>query len=75
MPHPLAAMFMTNHDYLNNLGRGSPKQHFSQAILKWVRGYLTRRILKFSVQIYMENKPRPLGTMFFDVSGQPEQSW
>ena len=27
MPRPLAAMFLTNHDGLNNLGRGSPKKH------------------------------------------------
>ena len=42
MPHPLAAMFMTNHDYLNNLGRGSPKKHFCQVIMKLVQWFLTR---------------------------------
>ena len=33
-PCPLAAIFLTNHDCLNNLGTGSPKEHFYQMILK-----------------------------------------
>ena len=36
---------------------------------------MTRRIFKFSIQIYMENKPRPLAAMFFDESRLLEQSW
>ena len=44
-PHPLAAtffffFFFKNYDCLKNLSRGSPKQHSSQAILKWVGGIL-----------------------------------
>ena len=27
-PALLAVMFLTNHDGLNKLGRGSPKEHF-----------------------------------------------
>ena len=36
-----------NHDRLNNLGRGSPKEHFCQVILKSVQWFLTKRFLKF----------------------------
>ena len=71
----MAAMFLTNHDCLYNLGRGSPKQHSSQVILKLVMGYVTSGILKFSMQIYTKNKPRPLAAMFFDESKRLEQSW
>ena len=35
-PRPLATIFLTNHDCLNNLGTGSPKEHFCQMILKSV---------------------------------------
>ena len=34
-----------------------------------------RRFLKFSIQIYSENKPCPLAAMFFDKSKWLEQSW
>ena len=34
-----------------------------------------KKILKFSIQIYSENKPRPLAAMFFDKSKWLEQSW
>ena len=48
-PTPLGPCFFTNHDGLNNLGRGSPKKHFCKIILKSVRLFLTRRFLKFSI--------------------------
>ena len=50
----------TNHDGLNNLGRGSPKKHFCKLILKSVQWFLTRWFLKFSIWIYRENSPCPL---------------
>ena len=43
-------------------------------ILKSVEWFLTRRFLKFSIEIYRENKPRPLAAMFFDESKWLEQS-
>ena len=58
-PATSSHVFLTNHDCLNNLGRGSPKLHSCQVILKSVRWFLTRRILKFSIQIYTKNKPSP----------------
>ena len=67
-PHPLAALFLTNHDSLNNLGRGLPKKYFCQVILKSAQWFLTRRFLKFPVYMYREDKPRPLAAMFFDES-------
>ena len=60
--------FLTNQNYLNNLGRGSPKEHSCQVILKSVQWFLTRRFLKFFISIYRENKPHPLAAMFFDKS-------
>ena len=54
MPCPVAArFFLTNHDSLNNLGSGLPKEHFCQVILKSVQWFLMRRLLKFSIHIYM----------------------
>ena len=40
-------MFLMNQDGLNNLGRGSPKEHFCQIILKLIQWFLTRSLLKF----------------------------
>ena len=40
-------MFLTNHDGLNNLGRGSPRKHFCQGILKSVFCFLTRRFFLY----------------------------
>ena len=74
-PTPWQPCFLTNHDSLNNLGRGSPKEHFCKIIWKSVLWFLTRKFLKFSIQIYRENKPRPLAAMFFDESKWLEQSW
>ena len=58
-------MFLTNPSGSNNLGRGSPKEHFCKIIWKSVQWFTTRRFLKFSIWIYRENKPRPLVAMFF----------
>ena len=41
--------FLTNPNSLNNLGRGSPKEHFCKIKLKSVQWFLTRRFLKFSL--------------------------
>ena len=46
-PAPWRPYFWTNHDGLNNRGRGSQKKNFCQIILKSVWGFLTRRVLKF----------------------------
>ena len=59
-------MFLMNRDGLNNLGRGLQKEHSCHVILKSVQWFLTRRFLKFSIQIYRENKPLLLAAMFFD---------
>ena len=48
-PHSGVHVFLKNHDSLNNLGRGSPKKHFCQIILKSVQRFLTRRFFKFSI--------------------------
>ena len=66
---------MTNPNGLNNLGRGSLKEHFCKIIWKSVQWFLTRRFFKFSIQIIRENKPRPLAAMFSDESKWLEQSW
>ena len=41
-PAPLRPCFLTNSNGLNNLGRGSPKEHFCKIIWKSVRWFLTR---------------------------------
>ena len=58
-PAPWRPCFLTNPNGLNNLGTGSPKEHFCKIIWKLVQWFLTRRFLKFSIFIYRENKPRP----------------
>ena len=73
-PAPWRPCFLTNPNGLNNLGTGSPKEHFCKIIWKLVQWFLTRRFLKFSILIYRENKPRPLVAMFFDESKWLEQS-
>ena len=42
---PWQPCFLTNHN-LNNLGRGSPKEHFYQVILKLVQWLLTRKFFQ-----------------------------
>ena len=44
---PWQPCVLTNHDGLNNLGRGSPKERFCQIILKLVQWFLMRRFLNF----------------------------
>ena len=41
---PWRQCFLSNHDGLKNLGRGSPKEHFCQIIFKSVQWFLTRKI-------------------------------
>ena len=74
-PAPWRPYLLTKPNGLNNLSRKSPKEQFCKIILKSVQWFLTRRFLKFSIQIYRENKPRPLAAMFFDESKWLEQSW
>ena len=52
-PCPLAAMFLTNPNVLNNLGRGSPKEHFCKIILKLVQWFRTRRFFKSFLYRYI----------------------
>ena len=67
---------MTNPNGLNNLGRGSPKEHFCKIILKSVQWFRTRRFLKvFYIDYIVKNKTCPLAAMFFDESKCLEQSW
>ena len=58
-PAPWRPCFSTNPNGLNNLGRGSPKENFCKIISKSVQWFLTRRFLKFSMQIYRKSKPPP----------------
>ena len=46
---PWRPCFLTNLNGLNNIGRGSPKEHFCKIILKLVQWFLTKRSLKFSI--------------------------
>ena len=48
-PAPWRPCFLTNPNVLNNLGTGSPKEHFCKIILKSVQWFRTRRFLKFSI--------------------------
>ena len=64
-PAPWRPCFLTNPNGLNNLGRGSPKEHFCKIILKLVQWY----------RYIGENKPCPLAAMFFGESKCLEQSW
>ena len=49
-PAPWRPCFLTNPNVLNNLGRGSPKEHFCKIILKLVQWFLTSRFFKFLVK-------------------------
>ena len=61
----LAAMFLTNHESLNKPGRGSPKEHSCQVILKSVQWFLTRRFLFFFLYRYIVKiSPAPLQSWF-----------
>ena len=51
-----------NHDGVNNLGRGSPKKHFRQIILKSVHLFLTKKIFKV---FYTDLQGIPQAAMFF----------
>ena len=64
-PAPWQPCFLKNRDDLNNLGRRLLKKHSCNVVLKSVRWFLTKGLLKLSKQIYRENKPRPLVAMFF----------
>ena len=48
-PAPWRPWFLTNPNGLNNLGRGSPKEHFCKIIWKLVQWFLKRRLFKFSI--------------------------
>ena len=48
-PAPWRPCLLTNHDGLNNRGRGLQKEHFCHVILKLVQWFLTRRFLMFSI--------------------------
>ena len=46
-PAPWRPCFLTNPNGLNNLRRGSPKEHFCKIIWKSAQWFLTRRFFKF----------------------------
>ena len=48
-PAPWRPCFLTNPNGLNNLGRGSLKEHFCKIILQSVQWFQARRFLKFSI--------------------------
>ena len=75
-PAPWWPCFLTNPNGLNNLGTGSPKEHFCKIILKSVQQFRTRRFLKvFYIHYIGKISPVPLAAMFFDESKCLEQSW
>ena len=45
-PAPWLPCFFTNPNGLNNLGKGSPKEHFCKIIWKSVQWFLTRRVFE-----------------------------
>ena len=57
--------FLTNHDGLDNLGRGSPKKHFCQINYINIQQVVShKKIFKYIGKI----SPNPLTAMFFDES-------
>ena len=48
-PHPWRPCFLTYQNSLNNFGRGSPKDHFCEIILKLDQQFWRRRFSKFSI--------------------------
>ena len=64
--------FLTNVNSFNNLGKGSPKEHFCKIILKSVQSFLTRRFLKFSIyRCKGKISPAPGGHVFWRI----QMSW
>ena len=55
---PLEQCILTNHDDLNNLSRGSTKEHCCHIVLKSDQYFLTRKVFGFLYR-YRENKPCP----------------
>ena len=49
-PRPWRPCFSTDRNYLYNFGRGSPKEHLCEIILKSNQWFLTRRFLKFALK-------------------------
>ena len=77
---PLLGMFFNlSYNNFNNLGSGSPKDHYCQIIFKSAQWFLTKKIFffKFSLYIHRENRSHPLDlvAMFFNGSITFEQSW
>ena len=58
-PAPWRPCFLTNPNGLNNLGTGSPKEHFCKIIWKSVQWFRTRRFLKFSIRYIGKISPAP----------------
>ena len=71
-PAPWWPCFLTNPNGLNNLGRGSPKEHFCKIILKSVQWFRTRRFLKvFYIDYIGKISPRLGGHVFWRI----QMSW
>ena len=60
-PAPWRPCFLTNPNGLNNLGRGSPKEHFCKIIWKSIQWFLTRRFFKISIRFFLRFLYRYLG--------------
>ena len=52
-------VFLTNPNSLNNLGRGSPKEHFCKIILKSAQWFLTRGFQSFLYKYKGKIRPGP----------------
>ena len=75
-PAPWQPCFLMNPNGSNNLGRGSPKEHFCKIIWKSVQWFLTRRFFwSFLYRYIGKISLAPLAAMFFDKSKWLEQSW
>ena len=65
--------FFDESKWLEQSCKRITKGTFLQSYMEIGQGFLTRRFLKFSMQMYRENKPRPLAAIFFDESKWLEQ--
>ena len=66
MPVPWRPRFLTNHDGLKNLSRGSSKEHSCQVILYWSSGFRQEDFfLSFLYRYIGKISTAPLVAMFF----------
>ena len=68
-PSPWRPCFLTNPNGLNNLGRGSQKEHFCKIIFKLVYWFPTKKFFQvFYIDIKGKSAPPPGGHVFFNES-------